>query len=50
MMVWSASAGWSTRRDATSHAAIGRAEADGSIARTVTRICRSILIVVDDVK
>jgi DNA replication protein DnaC len=30
-------------------AAIGRASADGSIARTVTRICRSDLIVVDDI-
>ena len=30
-------------------AAIGRAKADGSIARTVTRICRSDLIVVDDI-
>ena len=28
-------------------AAIGRARADGSVARTVTRICRSDLIVVD---
>jgi hypothetical protein len=30
-------------------AAIGRAKADGSIARTVTRICRGDLIVVDDI-
>ena len=30
-------------------AAIGRARADGSVARTVTRICRSDLIVVDDI-
>ena len=30
-------------------AAIGRAKADGSVARTVTRICRSDLIVVDDI-
>ena len=30
-------------------AAIGRAKADGSIARTVARICRSDLIVVDDI-
>ena len=29
--------------------AIGRAKADGSVARTVTRICRSDLIVVDDI-
>ena len=30
-------------------AAIGRAKADGSTARTVTRICRSNLIVIDDI-
>ena len=30
-------------------AAIGRAKADGSVARTVARICRSDLIVVDDI-
>jgi DNA replication protein DnaC len=30
-------------------AAIGKAKADGSIARAVTRICRSDLIVVDDI-
>ncbi|MGH3274590.1 MAG: ATP-binding protein [Streptosporangiaceae bacterium] len=30
-------------------AAIGRARADGSVARTVTRICRCDLIVVDDI-
>jgi DNA replication protein DnaC len=30
-------------------AAIGRARADGSVARTITRICRSDLIVVDDI-
>jgi DNA replication protein DnaC len=30
-------------------AAINRARADGSVARTVTRICRSDLIVVDDI-
>jgi hypothetical protein len=30
-------------------AAIGKAKADGSIARTVTRICRCNLIVVDDI-
>jgi DNA replication protein DnaC len=30
-------------------AAIGRAKADGSIARTVARICRSDMIVVDDI-
>ena len=30
-------------------AAIGRAKADGSVARTVTRICRADLIVVDDI-
>ena len=30
-------------------ATIGRAKADGSVARTVTRICRSDLIVVDDI-
>jgi DNA replication protein DnaC len=30
-------------------ATIGRAKADGSIARTVTRICRGGLIVVDDI-
>ena len=30
-------------------AAIGRAKADGSVARTVTRICRCDLIVVDDI-
>ena len=30
-------------------AAIGKAKADGSVARTVTRICRSDLIVVDDI-
>jgi hypothetical protein len=30
-------------------ATIGRAKADGSIARTVARICRSDLIVVDDI-
>src|SRR5436190_39339 len=30
-------------------AAIGRAKADGSVARTVTRICRSDLIAVDDI-
>jgi DNA replication protein DnaC len=29
--------------------AVGRAKADGSIARTVARICRSDLIVVDDI-
>ena len=29
--------------------AIGKAKADGSVARTVTRICRSDLIVVDDI-
>src|SRR5947208_15919202 len=28
-------------------AAIGKAKADGSVARTVTRICRSDLVVVD---
>jgi len=28
-------------------AAVGRAKADGSVARTVARICRSDLIVVD---
>ena len=30
-------------------AAIGRAKADGSMARVVTRICRAELIVVDDI-
>ena len=30
-------------------AAIGRAKADGSVARTVTRICRCDLIVIDDI-
>ena len=30
-------------------AAIGQAKADGSVARTVTWICRSDLIVVDDI-
>src|SRR6202035_5041188 len=30
-------------------ATIGRAKADGSVARTVTRICRSDLIAVDDI-
>ena len=30
-------------------AAIGRAKADGSVARTVARICRADLIVVDDI-
>src|SRR5947209_479735 len=30
-------------------AAIGKAKADGSVARTVTRICRSDLVVVDDI-
>jgi hypothetical protein len=30
-------------------AAIGKAKADGSVARTVTRICRADLIVVDDI-
>jgi DNA replication protein DnaC len=30
-------------------AAIGRAKADASVARTVTRICRADLIVVDDI-
>jgi DNA replication protein DnaC len=30
-------------------AAVGRAKADGSVARTVARICRSDLIVVDDI-
>jgi DNA replication protein DnaC len=35
--------------EALAHAAIARAKADGSIARTVTRICRSDLIVVDDI-
>jgi hypothetical protein len=30
-------------------AAVGRAKADGSVARTVTRICRCDLIVVDDI-
>ena len=30
-------------------ATIGRAKADGSVARTVTRICRADLIVVDDI-
>jgi len=29
--------------------AVGRAKADGSVARTVARICRSDLIVVDDI-
>ena len=38
---------WFTLESLT--AAIGRAKADGSIARTVTRICRSDLIVVDDI-
>jgi DNA replication protein DnaC len=30
-------------------AAIAKAKADGSVARTVARICRSALIVVDDI-
>jgi DNA replication protein DnaC len=30
-------------------AAVGRAKADGSVARTVARICRQDLIVVDDI-
>ena len=30
-------------------AAVGKAKADGSVARTVTRICRADLIVVDDI-
>ena len=30
-------------------AAIGKAKADGSVARTVARICRSDLVVVDDI-
>ena len=38
---------WFTLESLT--AAIGRAKADGSIARAVTRICRSDLIVVDDI-
>jgi DNA replication protein DnaC len=38
---------WFTLESLT--AAIGRAKADGSIGRTVTRICRSDLIVVDDI-
>jgi DNA replication protein DnaC len=38
---------WFTLESLT--AAIGRAKADGSVARTVTRICRSDLIVVDDI-
>jgi DNA replication protein DnaC len=33
----------------TLSAAIGRAKADGSVARTVARICRQDLIVVDDI-
>jgi len=36
---------WFTLESLT--AAIGRAKADGSVARTVTRICRSDLVVVD---
>ena len=35
--------------EALAHAAIGRAKADGSVARTVTRICRCDLIVIDDI-
>ena len=38
---------WFTLESLT--AAISRAKADGSVARTVTRICRSDLIVVDDI-
>ena len=38
---------WFTLESLT--AAIGRAKADGSVARTVTRICRADLIVVDDI-
>jgi DNA replication protein DnaC len=39
--------GWFTLE--TLSAAIGRAKADGSVARTVARICRFDLIVVDDI-
>jgi DNA replication protein DnaC len=39
--------GWFTLE--TLAAAVGRAKADGSVARTVARICRSDLIVVDDI-
>ncbi len=38
---------WFTLESLT--AAIGRAKTDGSVARTVTRICRSDLIVIDDI-
>jgi DNA replication protein DnaC len=38
---------WFTLESLT--ATIGKAKADGSVARTVTRICRSDLIVVDDI-
>ena len=38
---------WFTLESLT--ASISRAKADGSVARTVTRICRSDLIVVDDI-
>jgi IstB-like ATP binding protein len=38
---------WHTLETLT--AAISRAKADGSVARTVTRICRCDLIVVDDI-
>ncbi len=38
---------WFTLESLT--AAIGKAKADGSVARTVARICRSDLIVVDDI-
>ena len=38
---------WYTLESLT--AAIGRAKADASIARTVARICRCDLIVVDDI-
>ena len=39
---------WFTLETLTA-AAVGRAKADGSVARTVTRICRADLIVVDDI-
>ncbi|MET7427336.1 IS21-like element helper ATPase IstB [Dactylosporangium sp. NPDC005555] len=39
--------GWFTLETLT--ATIGRAKADGSTARTVTRICRNDLVVVDDI-
>ena len=39
--------GWFTLETLT--ATIGRAKADGSVARTVARLCRNELIVVDDI-